>query len=159
MTDNPRSSVFEIRFAAGVFLMLIAAHVCLVSVGWRSGMLPGNEFRQVQTAIAAHHAQLEGYRLDYPMPLLGPPWFAPMEFPLYQWSVAAVSNLTSWPIIQSGRAVGLFCFYASLPAVWLLLRRSGLPAWQRLLTLGTTLASPVYIFYSRGSRCFSPCGF
>jgi hypothetical protein len=150
MSDLPRSSRVEIHSSTALFLALLAAHVVLVFSGWRDESLRGNEFRQVQTAMAAMYAQKEGCQINYPMPLLGSPWCAPMEFPMYQWLVAKVSTWTHWPLIQSGRAVSLACFYAFLPAVWILLRRAGLTPWQRRLTLGLVLATPTYIFYSRG---------
>lgn len=150
MTDLPRPSRVEIHFSTAVLVVSIVAHLCLVFAGWRDESLRGNEFRQVQTAMAALYAQKEGCQINYPMPLLGSPWSAPMEFPFYQWAVAKVSTWTGWPLIQSGRAVSLTAFYAFLPAVWLLLGRAGLPPWQRRITLCFILASPTYVFYSRG---------
>jgi hypothetical protein len=150
MSDLPRSSRVEIHSSTAIFLALLAAHAVLVFAGWRDEALRGNEFRQVQTAMAARYAQKEGCQINYPMPLLGSPWSAPMEFPMYQWLVAKVGTWTHWPLIQSGRAVSLACFYAFLPAISMLLGRAGLPPWQRRLTLGLVLATPTYIFYSRG---------
>ena len=136
--------------AAALFGLLLIAHFWAVSVGWQSGLLPGNEFRQAQTAVTTHFIQRDAdFSLAYPTPVLGKPWSIPMEFPLYQWTVAGVSSMTGQPIIQAARAVSCICFYLSLPAIWLLLRRLQLNAYQRWLTLGVILSSPLYVFYAR----------
>lgn len=150
MTNPAHPSRVENILATVLLAAALAIHLVLVKVGWSSGQMAGNEFRQVQTAITALFAFREGCHIDYPMPLLGSPWTAPLEFPFYQWSVAKFMALTGWPVVQAGRAVSVICFYATLPAVWLLLRRAGLPGWHRRLALALILACPVYIFYSRG---------
>lgn len=119
-------------------------------MGWRNGNLPGVEFRQAQTAISAHFIQAENsFSLAYPTPVLGKPWSIPMEFPLYQWAVVAVSNATEMPLTQAARLVSLLCFYLTLPAVFLLLARWEPKRQSRYLILALILGSPFYIFYSR----------
>lgn len=128
---------------------VLAVHGWFATRGWTSRFLPGNEFRQTQTALSALFTQRDGYRLDYPLPLFGPPWTAPLEFPLYQWCVAAVSSAGHYPLVAAGRGVSLTCFYLTLPALWLLGRRAGLSPWAGAVGLALVLASPLYIFYSR----------
>lgn len=136
--------------AAVLFGLLLVFHGWAVSVGWKNGNLPGNEFRQTQTALTAMFIQRDGdYALAYPTPVLGRPWSVPMEFPLYQWTVVAVSNLTGLPLIQAGRVVSLACFYGALAALFPLLGRLGLTAAQRLVAMGLLLTCPLYIFYTR----------
>ncbi len=135
--------------ALAVFLVVLVSHAGLMTVRWNSSGLMGQEFRQTQTAISCLFTQQDGYKIDYPTPVLGKPWSAPMEFPLYQWSVAAWANATGEPIHLAGRWVSLLCFYAALPAFFLLLRRLRLPAYQVWLVLAFILASPMYIFYTR----------
>jgi len=133
-----------------MFLVLLATHFTLVLGNWKQGSLPGCEFRQTQTALSALFIQKEhNFSLAYPTPVLGKPWSIPMEFPLYQWSVVALSNVTGLPLIAAGRSVTLLCFYLTLPAVYILLGRLGLPPPRRLVVSGLLLTCPLYIFYSR----------
>ena len=46
------------------------------------------------------------FRLAYETPVLGKPWSIPMEFPLYQWTVVVVSDLTGIALLAS-LALGL----------------------------------------------------
>ncbi len=133
-----------------LFGVLLVINVLGVATGWRNGNLPGNEFRQTQTAISALFIQRENnFSLAYPTPVLGMPWSIPMEFPLYQWTVVVLSNATGMTLTSAGRAVSAACFYLALPALYLLLRRTGLSRPQSLLALGLVLSCPLYIFYAR----------
>lgn len=133
-----------------VFCVLLAFNIWSVSVGWTSLNLPGNEFRQTQTAMTALFVQREhNFSLAYPTPVLGKPWSIPFEFPFYQWSVVWLSDATGMPLTQAGRAVSWVCFYLSLPAVWLLLGRLGVAGTRRLVVVGMVLTCPLYIFYAR----------
>ncbi len=136
--------------AVAVFLAVLAAHLWLVHINWAVSGLAGQEFRQTQTAISCLFTQKDGYKIDYPTPVLGKPWSAPMEFPFYQWAVAAWANQTGQPIHVAGRWVSVLCFYAGLPALFVLLRRLRLPDFQVWLALAFILSSPVYVFYTRG---------
>lgn len=121
-----------------------------LTLGWNSNRLPGVEFRQAQTAISIHFIQQENnYSLAYPMPVLGKPWSVPMEFPLYQWTVAWVGQATGLGLVQAGRLVSVVCFLGALPAVFLLLGHFGVARWRRLAGLAMFLTSPLLLFYSR----------
>ncbi len=125
----------------------IGVHAWLVSRGW--AFFGGYEFRQAQTALTAWWMKREGFRLAYSTPLLGPPWSIPMEFPLYQWLVAKLSNLTGLNVTESGRWVGMMMFYATVPGAWLVLRRCRLTPGQGVCTLLPVLGAPLYLFYAR----------
>lgn len=133
-----------------MFLACVAFHLWGVGVGWESKNLPGVEYRQAQTALSAYFIKEDGnFSLAYPTPVLGKPWSIPMEFPLYQWTVVGVSELTGWGITLSGRLVGIVCFYLMLPAVWLLLARWAVaPPW-RWLVLAVVVTCPFHVFYAR----------
>lgn len=134
-----------------LFCGLLAFSVWGVTiVAWKSLNLPGHEFRQAQTAITALFIQQDhDFSLAYPTPVLGKPWSIPFEFPLYQWTVVGVSDVTGMSLTQAGRAVSAACFYLSLPAVWLLLGRLGVAGSRRLLVLGMVLTCPLYFIYAR----------
>jgi hypothetical protein len=137
-------------FAACLLGGLLLFAVWGVAGGWRSRALMGNGFRQTQTAITALFVQREhNFSLAYPTPVLGKPWSIPFEFPLYQWTVAVVSDTTGLSLIKCGRLVSAVCFFLALPALWLLLRRMGLGRLGRAAALGMVLTCPLLIFYAR----------
>ncbi|MBS0662182.1 MAG: hypothetical protein JSR48_02885 [Verrucomicrobia bacterium] len=132
------------------FLVLLAVHVAASLVGWHDQGFAGHEFRQAQTAISSYFIAVEhNYGLAYPTPILGKPWSIPMEFPLYEWTVARLVTWFHWPIVETGRGVSLACFYLTLPAWFLLLGSAGLSHARRLAVLMVALVMPVYVFYSR----------
>ncbi|MBT5902661.1 MAG: phospholipid carrier-dependent glycosyltransferase [Opitutaceae bacterium] len=138
-----RASIVLLLLALGLHLGISTHHLGM-------GNLAGHEFRQTQTALSILFIQQEdNYALAYPTPLFGPPWSIPMEFPLYQWTVARVINLTGWSIPFAGRLVSLVCFYLTLPAAFMLLRRWKLSMNAARLCLTLILITPVYVFYSR----------
>ena len=148
---RPAPDRTETRWALAIFLAALLFGAWGFSVGWQSRNLPGIEFRQAQTALSAHFIQAErNFSLDYPTPVLGKPWSIPMEFPLYQWAVVVVSDMTGYSITKAGRLVNVGCFYLMLPAVWLLLGRWGVAPGRRWVTLAVIVSSPFYIFYGRG---------
>ncbi|HEY4300490.1 MAG TPA: hypothetical protein VGM73_06435 [Candidatus Didemnitutus sp.] len=134
-----------------IFLALaVAFNVWGESVGWQSKNLPGMEFRQAQTALSAYFIQQDGnFPIAYPTPVLGKPWSVPMEFPLYQWTVVAVSDTTGLGITKSGRLVSIVCLYLTLPALFVLLGQWGVPPGRRWPVLVLVLTCPLYIFYGR----------
>lgn len=132
-------------FAAGLLF-----HLWGMTVGWESRNMPGVEYRQAQTAISAFFIKQENnFSLEYPTPVLGKPWSIPMEFPLYQWTVAMVSKVTGLGITKSGRLVGIACFYLCLPALFLLLERWRVDRARRWLVLAVVVTCPFYIYYAR----------
>jgi len=136
--------------ALAVFVACLAGHFAGAMVGWQSRNLPGVEYRQAQTALSAYFIK-EGrdFSLAYPTPVLGKPWSIPLEFPLYQWTVVAVSDATGLGLTKSGRVVSLACFYLMLPALYLLLGRWRVAPGHRWLVLAVVVTCPLYVFYSR----------
>jgi hypothetical protein len=115
-----------------------------------TGYLAGHEFRQSQTALSILFIQREeNYSLAYPTPVFGPPWSIPMEFPLYQWAAAKLATEAELGIPRAARMVSLFCFYAALPGLLILLRRFGAHLQTAFLALALVLMAPIYIYYSR----------
>lgn len=140
----------ESVITVALFAVLLVFSVWAVSVGWESLNLPGNEFRQAQTAISAYHIQQNhDFSLTYPLPVLGKPWSVPMEFPLYQWTVVVLSNTTGLELTKAGRLVSIVCFYLTLPFLYLLLGRLALSWSRRLVALGLVVGCPLYLLYSR----------
>ncbi len=133
-----------------VFILALGFNGWAAAVGWWHANLPGHEFRQTQTAISAYFIQQErNFSLAYPTPILGKPWSIPFEFPLYQWTVVAVSDATGLPVTQAGRLVSTACFLLLLPALYLLLRRLALAPAHCLVALSFVVLCPLYLFYER----------
>jgi Dolichyl-phosphate-mannose-protein mannosyltransferase len=133
-----------------LFCAALVAHIYFVTFNWRSGFLPGHEFRQTHTALIAYYIDKENnFSVPYSTPLFGKPWSVPLEFPVYEWSVVLLSRAAQLPHFEAARTVSVTCFYLTLPAVWLLLGQLGLARPRRLLALALALTCPLYIFYSR----------
>lgn len=132
-----------------LFALMLAAALWFTTRAWHGTLLDRHEFRQLQTAETAYWIKEAGYRLDYETPLFGPPWSVPMEFPVYQWIVARSSQLLGTGLEPTARAVSLFFFLATLPAVAGFAGLLGLDRPRRLLVVSATLASPTYLFYAR----------
>ncbi|SDS25596.1 glycosyltransferase family 39 protein [Opitutus sp. GAS368] len=132
-----------------LFAFMLVLTLWLTTRGWHNSILDRHEFRQLQTATSTYWLKTGGYKLDYELPLFGPPWSIPMEFPVYQWIVATLCNTLSTPLEETARGVSVFFLFALLPAVYGLAGFFGLAPSRRLLVAAAVLASPTYLFYSR----------
>lgn len=144
--DSSRSSA---RALVVMFGLVTLGAIVLLSLSWQASLLDRYEFRQLQTALSTFWIAQEGWRLDYPTPLFGPPWSVPMEFPTYQVVVAGVHQLTGLPLEQAGRLISVLFLFACLPALHDLLGLAELRPSRRLIVLAVVLTSPVYLFYAR----------
>lgn len=132
-----------------LFFVLLALALWFTTRGWHSIILDRHEFRQVQTAAATYWIKAEGFKLDYELPLFGPPWSIPLEFPVYQTIVGYVSRWLGSGLDVTARGVSLGFFLAMLPALYGLAGLLPLDRPRRLLVLGAVLVSPTYLFYAR----------
>ncbi len=149
---SPDQSIFSkrIRIAFIVFFLLcIGLNLYCSFIGFKNPIGFHHSFRRAQTAMSAFYTIIDGYKIAYETPVLGAPWSIPMEFPLYQWTMATWTILTGMPLEMSGRLVSLFFFYCCLPVIFLFGRSLGLSRTQALLPLCLTLLCPIYIYWSR----------
>lgn len=137
------------RLYLALFLICLAANLGFSLVGWNHSLREIHESRQVQTALSARYLQREGWSLDYPLPLFGPPWSAPFEFPAYQYCTALLANVSGLPLESAGRLTALVFFYLALPAIYLLQEFLPIPRERRWLLPSLLLLSPVHLYYSR----------
>lgn len=137
------------RIALALLLAVLLGHLGCSLVGWDNPPLDGHEFRQTQTALTIRHLAREGPAGGSPLPVLGPPWDLPLEFPLYQATSAALARAAGIDPVSAARVVGLAAFYLALPALGLLAGAAGLVRRDRRLALAAIAASPLYLFYSR----------
>ena len=155
MTDKAPSRAkppggIEHSLALLCLLIALVWHFQAATLHWTSDALPGNEFRQTQTGQSTYFIlKDDDYSLAYPTPVLGRPWSIPMEFPLYQWTVALLSESSELSLVESARTVSLGCFYASMIGFWCLLGLIDVPVGRRWWCLIPILLSPVTILYGR----------
>lgn len=136
-------------FVPLVALVFLGAALGIMTRAWDASLLDRFQFRQTQTALTTWWIQQEGFQLAYPMPVFGPPWSAPMEFPLYQWLVAVLADTCGLSLVSAARAVGILFFLAALPAVYGLAKPVEPDPRRRLLIPAALLTAPVCLFYSR----------
>ena len=67
-------------------------------------------FRQAQTALMIREFMYGGFFQISPLPVLGPPWQVPMEFPLFQWIAALGGSVVGASPQIAGRLTALFFF-------------------------------------------------
>ncbi|MEZ5415661.1 MAG: hypothetical protein R3F03_15245 [Opitutaceae bacterium] len=146
MQPRPSASARGLVLA---FTLTLAGAIGVLFLSWQASLLDRYEFRQLQTALSTFWIASEGWKLDYPLPLFGPPWSVPMEFPIYQTLVAWLHNLTGCGLEQSGRLVSISFLLCSLPAIYDLLGITGLSRSRRLIVMIFIITCPVYLFYAR----------
>lgn len=127
----------------------LAVNVGLSIVGWRHSPREIHDSRQVQTALSIHWMAREGLSLAYPLPLFGPPWSAPFEFPLYQGTAALIARATGIRPEPAGRVASLLYLYLALPAAWMVQRFIGVAPERRWIFPALLLLSPAHLYYSR----------
>ena len=102
------------------------AVVMAVSLRWPTMNFPLSEafaFRQMQTTLMIREYMEGGLFQLSPLPLLGPPWQVPLEFPLFQWIAAIGGNLSGASPQIAGRMTALFFFLVSAALVAVLATR------------------------------------
>ncbi|MCF3652096.1 hypothetical protein [Synoicihabitans lomoniglobus] len=132
-----------------ILLFVVAWALYWGHQGWDVKGLSGHEFRQTQTALTIQAMQAEGFRVDYPTPILGKPWSIPMEFPLYQWAVVKTCAWFGLEIASGARWVSTVSFLMGLPALLLLMKHTGFSWGGSALAVTPVVLAPVYLFYSR----------
>ena len=141
----------EKKFVSFCFLMAICLNIGFSSLGFSNSLLEHNGqsiFRQTQTAISSWYYLKEGFALNYITPVFGAPWSIPLEFPTYQFIVAAISRLTSIPFESAGRLISLVFFYLTLCYIYRILSLY----YDRVLSLIPIILLLVcsqYIYWSR----------
>jgi hypothetical protein len=132
-----------------ILFAAVAAHaVWALIAGITQPLLDEYSFRQTQTALSAYWLLHGGPWLAYETPVLGAPWAAPFEFPVYQLLAAGVAHL-GVPLDVAGRLVNFAFFVACLWPLRLLarsIRLSETAFWFAAILL---VSSPLYVYWSR----------
>lgn len=112
-----------------------------------------HEFRQTQTALSVWEIQAHGLSFLHPkLPLFGPPWECPFEYPVFQMAAAAVDSLAPWDNLDmSIRITNLVFYYLTVLTLYLLARQLFPSAGVALFASAVFLFSPYNAFWSRSS--------
>lgn len=139
----------ELRLLIGLVVLLALHAAYAFSVGFGHNISDRVGFRQAQTALNAR-SLLEGSPwFAYQLPLFGPPYGLPIEFPLYQWLTALLVAITGMPLIAAGRIVSIGFFLACVVALWKILEFFHTELRGRLVIVALLLVCPIYLFWSR----------
>jgi hypothetical protein len=137
------------RVGLAVFLAAAAVALGLSFVGWNHNLLEGHEFRQAQTALTIRALARGEWSFAYPLPLFGPPWSAPMEFPWFEAAVAAILAVVRLPLEPTARAVSLLAWALTLPGIHRAAGFLGVGPSRRWYVVAAAVLSPIYLYYSR----------
>jgi hypothetical protein len=112
-----------------------------------------HEFRQTQTAMSVWEMREHGVSLVHPkLPLFGPPWECPFEYPIFQMCAAGVDAIAPWHNLDlSIRLTSIVFYYLAAVVIFALARElfpfGGIP----LFAAAIFLFSPYHIIWSRTS--------
>ncbi len=105
-------------------------------------------FRQTQTAYVALLFHQQGIDLFHAqLPVLGPPWEIPLEFPLFQALASLVMDVGVAPDLAL-RLTALACFFVTAALLWALVRRIASPV-AAFAALVLFVFSPFALVWSR----------
>jgi hypothetical protein len=124
-------------------------YFCFAAAGFFASIVDHHQFRQAQTAWGARSIAEGVNPLRYEVPVLGPPWSAPFEFPVYQALTGWGSKFTGLDLIFVGRIVGIAFFLLSVFCGCEIFRMLGYGLRDRRIIAAFFLLSPFYIFWSR----------
>jgi hypothetical protein len=106
-------------------------------------------FRQTQTALTAYWFVQEGYKLAYETPVGGAPWTIPFELPLYQFIVAAISDVFDFSLDSVGRIVSYLFLVACLVPVRAISIKLQLDRAIFYIFVALLFSSPIYLYWGR----------
>ena len=134
-----------------ILFVLLSAPIQLPKLG--EPLLGEHEFRQTQTALSVWEIREHGVSWLHPkLPLYGPPWECPLEYPVFQLVAAAVDSVAPWHNLDASiRVTALIFFYLAALALYLLARQLFESPMVALLTAAVFLFSPYNIYWARTS--------
>ncbi|MDL2336146.1 MAG: hypothetical protein QFC55_08960, partial [Chloroflexota bacterium] len=106
-----------------LFLVVVAGVIWFHLPSLNQPLLELHSFRQTQTAWTALIFHQQGIDLFHPIvPVFGPPWYVPFEFPLFQAIGALVMDVGVAPDLAM-RSLGLASFILTMFILWRLVAR------------------------------------
>ena len=136
-----------------VFLIMVALSLPLRLLNLQAPFTGEHEFRQTQTALSVWEIREHGFSLLHPrLPLFGPPWECPFEYPVFQIAAAALDAVAPWTNLDvSIRVTNLIFFYLTALMLFALARLLFTGPAAALFTTAVFLFSPYNVFWSRTS--------
>jgi hypothetical protein len=133
------------------FMLLIVsltfACICFLPVISKP-LLGPHSFRQTQNAISSFYTVKQNAPIwENIMPVCGPPWNLPTEFPLYQYLSAKLHLFSAIPLDMSGRILSIIFFFAAVFVAFALVRKLEFSFPQSALIVPIVVSSPVYLFW------------
>lgn len=107
-----------------------------------SMVLEHHGFRQSQTMLQTLYIDHSTNFIDFILPVFGPPWMVPMEYPLYQIIINVISNHTTIDPVYIAALVSMLSLYTVAYFV------SKLIADSKKKYIGIVITSPVLLYYS-----------
>src|SRR5580765_753608 len=147
------------RLMGFVVMLVLSAPFRLTNLG--EPFTGEHEFRQTQTALSVWEMRVHGFSLLHPkLPLFGPPWECPFEYPVFQLLAAALDSIAPWKNLDiSIRLTNLGFFYLTAVALYLLARLLFRKGGVALFVTAIFLFSTYNIFWSRASMIESTATF
>jgi len=136
-------------YPAIIFCLSLFTHILISSIGFNHSLSDRHGFRQTQTAISVYYMVKDEYKLNYEVPVFGPPWSVPFEFPTYQFIVTFIIKLFEINIEQTGRLVSLLFFYLTILTIIHILKKINIPHRYEFIIASIMLLNPIYLFWSR----------
>lgn len=104
---------------SSLFLSAILLHYSRLD----NSIFESHSFRQTQTAFGIRSLLRNNFDLlNVELPVFGPPWKVPLEFPIYQFFAASLSKIFNLQIEFSGRLTSLIFFLLSAFLIYLILK-------------------------------------
>lgn len=150
------SRILKIKnYSLGETLLILLAALCFsyslyISIKYANQALLDNySFRQTQTALTAFWLGKNGFSLAYETPVAGPPWSIPFEFPIYQYIVALVSQITKCSLDATGRVVSFIFLALCLAPVRAITKNLNLSNSVFYIFAALLFSSPLYVYWGR----------
>jgi hypothetical protein len=131
------------------FAIVLLYSLWTITIGWGTSLNLQYDFVQAKAAIGAYYIAKGGPIFRYELPVLGPPWSVPYEFPIFQILSAWLFKLSGLSLDSAGRLVAKSFFYLSCIPIASIARTLGFRGKQVLIPVVLFLASPIYLFWSR----------
>jgi hypothetical protein len=132
----------------GLLALALLFALGVLCLGLFQPLLDLHDMRQTQTAVTTYWLMRGGPIFAYETPIVGFPWSIPLEFPLYQIIVAAVSE-AGIPLGAAGRIVSFAFFVGSLWPLHVLFRALKFDNIAFACVSILFVLCPLYLFWSR----------
>jgi 4-amino-4-deoxy-L-arabinose transferase-like glycosyltransferase len=141
--EKNASGVLSVILIAALFYFIF---VNIINID--NPIVDRNGFRQTQTALTSYWQIKEGFRFDYLTPVLGKPWSAPFEFPIYQSLVSIIVILTNGNLEIIGKILSLLFSLGTLFYLNSILRKLSIDEITIKIIDIVYITMPTIVFWS-----------